>query len=69
VTDRDGLIIAPRPDGANRIGKPILPERVALRTARDGEARITEDIAGRTRVIATAMSDGRLPRCASWSDA
>ena len=40
VTDRDGLIIARRPDGADWIGKPIPPERVALRTARDGAVRI-----------------------------
>ena len=60
VTDRDGLIIARRPDGADWIGKPIPPERVALRTARDGAVRIAEDIDGRTRIIATAMPDGAL---------
>ncbi|SFM23782.1 HWE histidine kinase domain-containing protein [Methylobacterium pseudosasicola] len=60
VTDHDGLIIAQRPNGADWIGKPIPPERAAMRTAGDGEVRIAEGLDGRTRIIATAMPGGPL---------
>jgi two-component sensor histidine kinase len=60
VTDRDGLIIARRPNGADWIGKPIPPERAVMLTAGDGEVRIAEGLDGRKRIIATAMPGGPL---------
>ena len=60
VTDRDGLIIARRPDGADWIGKPIPPERRGMLAARDGDVRIAAGLDGRTRIIATALPGGPL---------
>ncbi|KAA0123434.1 HAMP domain-containing protein [Methylobacterium sp. P1-11] len=60
VTDRDGLIIARRPDEAVWIGRPIPPDRVAMLTAAGSDVRVAEGLDGRLRIIATALPDGPL---------
>jgi two-component sensor histidine kinase len=60
VTDRDGLVIARRPDGPAWIGKPIPPGRVAMLDAQGGTVRVAEGLDGRERIIATVRPDGPL---------
>ncbi|WP_076729473.1 sensor histidine kinase [Methylobacterium radiotolerans] len=60
VTDRDGLIIARRPDEAAWIGRPIPPDRVAMLEAQGSDVRVAAGLDGRQRIIATAMPDGPL---------
>ncbi|MGH1590451.1 sensor histidine kinase [Methylobacterium phyllosphaerae] len=60
VTDRDGLIIARRPDEASWIGKPIPPARVAMLAAQGDAVRVAGGLDGRLRVIATSAPDGPL---------
>ncbi|WP_331311804.1 cache domain-containing protein [Methylobacterium oryzae] len=60
VTDRDGLIIARRPDEADWIGRPIPPDRVAMLEAQGSDVRVAAGLDGRLRIIATAMPDGPL---------
>ncbi len=60
VTDRDGLIIARRPDEAAWIGKPIPPDQRAMREIQGSEVRVAEGLDGRLRIIAAATPDGPL---------
>ncbi|MFB0491186.1 two-component sensor histidine kinase [Methylobacterium sp. OAE515] len=60
VTDRDGLIIARRPDAAAWIGKPIPPERVAMLEAQGADVRVAAGLDGRERIIATVTPGGPL---------
>ncbi len=60
MTDRDGLIIARRPDEAAWIGRPIPPDRVAMLEAQGSDVRVAAGLDGRQRIIATAMPDGPL---------
>lgn len=60
VTDRDGLIIARRPDEAAWIGKPIPSERVAMLEAQGADVRVAAGLDGRERIIATVKPGGPL---------
>ncbi len=60
VTDRDGLIIARRPNEAAWIGRPIPPERVAMLEAQGADVRVAAGLDGRERIIATAKPGGPL---------
>ena len=60
VTDRDGIVIARRPAGADWIGRQIPADRDAIPVAPGGDVRIGEGLDGRQRILATATPGGVL---------
>ncbi|MDP4022935.1 HWE histidine kinase domain-containing protein [Methylobacterium sp. NEAU 140] len=60
ITDRDGVIIARRPDGPSWIGRRIPPEREAMLAAQGDGARDDRGLDGRRRIIATVLPGGAL---------